>query len=139
MMDVILAASEVIICALIALALTEFMFSSLRRMGVIKTIPVPTQPASKPDPFHAGDMVVLKPDHNPYNGYLKCTVPYLVLKAAYSTHLIRLRIDNGAEGWFDSAHFEKYDGIGRTMPIDLSGEYDEAIRAQEIMEDVSNR
>lgn len=88
--------------------------------------------------FAIGDFVELR-DFNPYKGTLKCGMQYEVLRVYYVNQAyckVGLRCDNGTEGVFAAKYFELYTGIGRRMPWDASGEYEEAIAALEAMEDV---
>lgn len=86
-----------------------------------------------PSPFNTGDWVVLK-EKNPFKGTLRCGEPYEVL--GVTVLAISLRADNGTEGWFYPTNFELYTGLGRRMPIDLSRDYEDALAAQEIMDDL---
>jgi hypothetical protein len=84
-------------------------------------------------PFVVGDMVILG-ENNPYKGCLRCGIPYEVLIT--TSHHIVLLGDNGTEGCFTAGHFQLYTGIGRPMPGDGHREYEEAIAAQEAMDNV---
>jgi hypothetical protein len=84
-------------------------------------------------PFHVGDFVVLK-ELNPFKGTLKVGVPYEVQNSC--AHHIQIVGDNHTAGYFNFKHFEIYTGLGKRMPIDLSQEYDDAILAQEIYDDL---
>ena len=88
-------------------------------------------------PFVVGDMVMLG-DINPYKGDLKCEQPYEVLNIYSSTH-IQLRADNDTYGWFLARCFQPYTGLGRPMPGDGYREYEEAIAAQEAMDEITSR
>jgi hypothetical protein len=86
--------------------------------------------------FAVGDYAIMNKflnKKNPYKGCLRAGRPYRIL-GVYTTSHIKLLADNGTEGYFASQHFDLYEGIGIMMPLDLSGEYDDAIAAQEAME-----
>jgi hypothetical protein len=87
-------------------------------------------------PFKAGDMVILG-ERNPHKGNLICGKPYEVLMAGPS--YISLRAENGTEGAYYANLFVPYTGLGRSMPGDGYKEYEEAIAAQEAMDEITSR
>lgn len=87
-----------------------------------------TAPA-EPVPFSVGDTIRLKPHDNPYKGTLKCGKSYTI-QGSYND-LIRLIGDNGSHGYYRPRYFELYTTSSADMAAD---EYNEAILAQEIME-----
>jgi hypothetical protein len=81
--------------------------------------------------FGVGDYAIIN-GQNPYKGTLKAGKPYEVIEVYTSE--IRLLADNGTFGLFQFGVFDLYKGLGRKMPLDLSREYDDAMRAQDIMD-----
>ena len=87
-------------------------------------------------PFKAGDMVILG-ERNPHKGSLVCGKPYEVVGT--SRYGIWLGAENKTIGHFSASHFQLYTGLGRIMPGDGHKEYEEAIAAQEAMDEITSR
>lgn len=97
-----------------------------------KLVQVPQAAPEPPkNPFVVGDYIRLMPNTNPYKGTLKCGKIYPVL-GVINQHIM-LRGDNSTTSYFRFHQFE----LAPPPPVTAAGadEYDEAMRAEQLMEE----
>jgi hypothetical protein len=97
-----------------------------------KTKPVKVKPV-KIEKFLPEETVVLLVA-NPFKGSLKCKTPYRVIQSS-PTH-IKIRANNGTEGWFNDKWFSRADGWSAHSESS-DDEYWDVIKAQDIIERVN--
>lgn len=92
--------------------------------------PVKVPEATPKNPFVADDIVRLKPP-NPFKGTLKCDKIYRVL-GVINQHIM-VRCDNNTISYFRFNYFE----LAPPPPVTAAGadEYDEVMRAEQLMEE----
>lgn len=106
-----------------------FIWSLMTPPGLVKVEKPAPPPNPFTNPFVPGDVVTLKPP-NRFKGTLKYGEIYPVMAVAHDH--IMLRCDNDTCAYFNFRHFEL-----ATIPATAAGadEYDEVMRAEQLMEE----